>query len=1205
MRWLLRFRVCVIICLAVVLISAAVIFSIIRAVLPYATDYKNEIQQELSQQIGLPVEIHSIDAAIHGFSPRLKLIGMSVFDEKNKVPLFNFREAFVELDVIASIMRGQIIVDDVGLIGADLSIEKLSNNEWMVQGIRISSEGSSELPDQFLYMLKNADYLLHDSNIYYQDHTGEKLNLNLLDVNINVENNFNNHEIKFSMNLPEAYGQDLVVVASLQGDIESLVGDIYIEASQLNINQWNKKFSILDEYQIDSVVDIDLWVTLDKNNIQTLVTRFTAEDLVIKNKATNKQWRTNYLSTNLRYANNAGNQNITVTDFYFGEYLQPEWVQPVTIIANSDESSYSLSAGFLRIDDVRAMTEVFLNPEQLPELDQLKSHQIQADIYNLDLRLPKVISKQQLLDNLVLDASIIDFSIFDDNSNSKLSGMDAFLHYDDKQANIELGTQDAVLLMADSFRESFLIDVLQGSLIANYKDEVWTLTTNRLQLKNSHANTFSRLNIQLSSLDDIFVDVQTDFYDADGKNATHYLPVGVMDPALVDWLDMAVMDGYISAGSFILQGPLSDFPYYKHNGVFQVLLSLQDVNMQFLDSWPVLTEASATVNFHNQSLFVTNASGKTQGALLTNGSAEIIDLANPHLTVKTEAHGKSEDIQSYVWNSALDDILGDALRLFQLDGESHLSLKLDVPLNKDEVDVGIDGHLQFLNAELYYPSLGYELREINGVIDFTEDSVFADSMTAKIQNESVLLNAFTQQTDSGSEVVFHLDGVMSTDYLLQRYEWVPEDWASGESKWAIDIEIPYQPEDYLVHIKASSALQGAMFEMSDRVKKEQESKVLFSAEIDVLDNKGLQLVSKATVLTSDEEGATGRDVFDVFAVRNEDERWDFTIDSTFISGKGAFTEGLDKDTQIKLELENIDVYSLFFTDEDKNSKPLNPFDIPPLNWHAKKVLWNDMVFTDVQVETDWHKHGMLINTFSLKGNAMAFNASGTWLTSWRGSHETVLQGTVASSNLGDTLVGLNFPRSLDRCKYTATFDSKWPAEPYGLSWGNMKGKTSFKMTDGEILDVDPGAGGRLLGLLNIFKLTNRLLLDFDDVTREGFSFDSIKGDFEFVNGDGSLKDVDVIASAADINIFGSIGLVARDYGLLMRVKPHTDSLTFAGGALLGGVVVGAGLALIQKVFDLGIIGHNVYSITGDWDDPKVEKIIERSLIDDSTEEDDF
>ncbi|MFV9614580.1 MAG: YhdP family protein [Gammaproteobacteria bacterium] len=1208
MRWLLHFRVFIIICLAVVLISAAVTFSVIRAALPYATDYKNEIQQEISQQIGLPVEINSIDAAIHGFSPRLKLIGVSVFDKKNKVPLFNFQEAFVELDVLASIIRREVIIDDVGLVGADISIEKLSDNEWMIQGIKFTSEGSSELPDQFLYMLQNADYLLHDSNIYYQDHTGEKLNLTLLDVNINVENSFNNHDIKFSMNLPEAYGHDLAVVASLHGDINALTGDVFIEAHQLNIKQWNEKFTVSDEYQVNAILDVDLWLTLNKNNIQTLITQLAADDLSIRNKLTNKQWETEYLSTKLRYSNattnDSENWNIAVSDFYFGNQSQPAWVQPVSIIASYDDEHYYLSADFLRIHDVQEIAEVFLSEKQLPDLDRLKSYQLQADIYNLSLQLPKEMSKQQLLKHLDMDVSILNLSMFDKENDVRLSGIDATLHYDIEESFIDVMTENAEVEIKKIFRGPLFAKTISGKLKLEHDEDNWRLSSSQLQLINSHIKTFSRLDIQLSSEGNVFVDVQTNFTDAYGKYARHYVPVGVMSPRLVDWLDMAVTDGYVPEGVFILQGNLNDFPYKEHDGVFQVLFSPENVNMQFLKDWPLLTDASATVKFNNLSLVVKNAKGKTQQASLSNGYAEILNLPDPHLTVSTDADGKNEDIQSYVWNSALDNILGDALRLFQFDGDSRLNLTLEVPLNKKKINVGIDGNIKFSNTEIYYPALGYGLSEVNGVVDFTEDSISADSMKAKMQDKIVYINAMTKMGDSGREVIFYLDGVMQADYLLQRYEWLPEDWVSGDSMWRIDIEIPYKPEDYLVHIKANSLLEGAAFQLSDQVKKRPDRKIRFSTEIDVLDNNGLQLVSKVTTVSPNGEENKASDLLDLFAVRDEDNRWNFDINSKFITGKGAFTEGLDKDTQIQLELENIDVYALFVSENNNKSQPLNPSDFPSLSWKAKKVIWDDLAFTNAKLETNWHQHGMLINTFSLTGSEMIFNAHGTWLTSWRGLHETVLQGSISSSNLGNTLVGLNFPRSLDRCDYTATFDSKWPAEPYRLSWANMNGQVSFEMYDGEILDVDPGAGGRLLGLLNIFKLTNRLSFDFDDVTRKGFAFDSIKGDFEFVNGDGSLKNFDVIAPAADINMFGSIGLLDQDYGLLMRVKPHTDSLTFAGGVLLGGVVVGVGLALIQKVFDLGVIGHNVYSITGGWDDPKVEQIIERTLSDD-TEEDDF
>lgn len=1200
MQLVLRLRVFIIICLAVILITTAVIFSVLRAALPYATGYKNEIQQELSAQIGLPVEINSIDAAIHWFSPRLKLIGVSVYDEKNKVPLFNFREAFVELDVIASIVRGEIIVDDVGLIGADLSIEKLSGDKWLLQGIEFGSDGESELPEQFLYMLQNADYLLHDSNIYYQDHTGEKLNLNLLDVNIDVRNNFNNHDIKFSMNLLESYGRDLAVVANLHGDIDSLEGDVYIDANELNISQWNNKLNISDTFQTDGVVDIKLWVTVEGSKIKTMFTQLAAKNLQLVNNETGKSWRTKYLSTNLRFVDDEGLRSVAVSDFYYGEELKPAWVKPVTVLAHEDDENYYLSADFLRLQDLPVIAEVFLNERQLKDLEKIKAYHVKADVYNLNLLLPKEMAAQNMLENASLEFSLIDFSMINEAGDIDISGIDGTAHYANMHADIDIQSIDAKVILNNLFREPLFAETIRGKVNLDYIDNNWRLASDRLQIKTEHINTFTRMDARISSAEEIFVDAQTDFYEADGKYTSRYLPVGIMSPGLVKWLDMAITDAYVPSGSFLLHGKLKDFPYKDNNGVFQVVFPVQDVKMQFLENWPSLIDTSATVKFNNQSLQVTDVKGKTLNAALSGGLVDIKNLAEPHLTVITDAHAGNDDIQSYIWNSALDDVLGDTMRLLQFEGDSDLKLKIDVPLYKEEVDVAIDGHIDFINTELYYPALGYEITAINGALDFTGDSVFADSMNAVMHGEDVTINAFTRDGKTGREVVFHLDAVMGADYLLQRYEWIPVDWFSGKSLWAVDLELPYDPVDYLVSIKANSSLENVVLQVSDKVSKSGNSKVDLSLDIKVLENQGLHVKAKAGL--NDPAGTGDKDIFDVFASRDGKHVWNFDIDSKYIAGQGAFTEGLGKETQVKLDLANIDLHALFYTKDNTGSKPFRPRNLPPLNWDAEKVIWGDWVFTDVRVETNWHEHGMLINTLAMKGPAMTFDARGTWLTSWRDVHETVLEGTITSSNIGQTLTGLGFERSINRGQYKAEFNSKWPAEPYALSWANMKGKTTFEMQDGEILEADPGTGGRLLGLLNIFKLTNRLTLDFDDVTREGFSFDSINGEFEFVNGDGSLKNFDVSAPAADINMFGSVGMVKRDYGLLMRVKPHTDTLTFAGGTLLGGVVVGAGLALIQKIFDLGVIGHNVYSITGSWDDPVIEKIIERTQ--DTAEDDD-
>ena len=1209
MRWLIRFRICIIICLAVVLISAAVIFSVLRAVLPYATGYKNEIQLEISKQIGLPVEIESIDAAIHWFSPRLKLIGVSIYDEKNKVPLFNFREAFVELDVVASVMHGNVIVADVGLIGADISIEKLSETEWSVQGIKFTSGGSSELPERFVYMLQNSDYLLHDSNIYYQDHTGDKLNLSLLDINMDVRNDFNNHKIKFSMNLPESYGKSLVVVADLHGDFDLLDGDVYIEAQQLKVKQWNKKFNLLNKYQVDTTLDINIWGTLDNSNIESLVAQLTAKDLSVVNSKTKKSWQTKYLSTKFRYVKEGENLYLAVSDFHFGSKEKAAWGRPATILASDEGDYYHLSADFLRVEDLQQIADVLLTTglkqkiEQSLKIDKvedLNAYQLKADIYNLNLQIPKDMSEQNLFDKLTVEAVLSDFSMANHADGFKLTGFDGALKYSKQHAVIDLQTKDAVVEYKELFLESIVVGILQGQLMLDRIDDDWRVNAGQLQLRNDHINTFSRFDLNVSAENKIFVDMQIDFYDAYGKYAKHYLPVGIMSTGLVDWLNMAVTDGHVPEGQLIMYGELDKFPYADHSGVFQTMFTAHDVSMKFLEEWPVLTSGSAIIKFDNQSLFVTKMKAKTHDAEMLDGSATFLDLNHPHLTVEIEAHGKNEELQSYIWSSPLDDVLGDAMRLFQLEGKNNLALTVEIPLDKDQVDVTIDGHLTLIDTGIYYPTLGYELNGINGVIDFTEKNIFADSIVAQFNNKPVSINAFTENGDSGNQVVYHLDGDISIDYLLQRYEWIPKDWLSGQSAWSMNFEIPYQPKDYLVRITANSFLEDVVVQMSDKVRKPSASKRDFSAEINILDGGDLQVSASFNDAGADK---SSDHLIDLFAVRNAEKIWSFDVKSGYMTGKGELTEGLGKDTQFILDLDEVNVHALFFSKNKKASKPLMPSNFPPLTWQAKKILWDDWTFTDVKLETGWNKHGMLINEFSLKGPAMTFDARGSWLTAWNGSHETVMQGSISSTNCGETLVGLGYQRSLDHCEYNATFNSKWPAEPYALSWSNMKGETSFEMKKGEILEVDPGTGGRLLGLLNIFKLANRLVFDFNDVTREGFAFDTIKGDFEFVNGDGSLKNFDVSAPAADINMFGSIGMVKHDYGLLMRVKPHTDSLTFAGGFLMGGVVVGTGLALIQKVFDLGVIGHNVYSITGTWDEPIIEKIIEREV--DTSDEEDF
>ncbi len=1256
------------------LIFSAVIFSVLRATLPYATGYKTEIQQEISRQIGLPVEIGSIDAAIHWFSPRLKLLNVSILDKNNKLHLFDFKEAFVELDVTASLLRGEIIVGDVGLIGTKISIEKLSDKDWLVQGIKFSREGDSEIPEQFIYMLKNSDYLLHDSEIYYQDHTGEKLTVSLLDVNINVVNSFNTHDIKLSTSLPHEYGENLAIVANLRGDFDSLYGDIYVEANSININQWNKKFKFLKDYQLNSIVDAAVWGVLEGNEVSRLITSFSASNFSIANLATNKTWQTNYLTANMRYLQGGENRQLAISNFYFGEESNAKWNQSVTLLLGENKSNYYFNADFLRLNDLHDIADVIFDSEADADFNKIKAYHLQGDIYNLSLRsaksklnnssssglllakseevisyevapqksLPQVVasqkpdvsqanslqkesqyvgsrhneqaSKYNFIDGLYLDAIVNNFSMRDEKNNFSVKGIDALVHYENNVGNISLATNDAEVDFNKLFRAPIVADVITGDLVLSLAKNDWEISSEHLQIKNQDINTFTRLNLQSVAKGPIAVDIQTDFYDAYVKHTHKYLPVGIMRKGLVTWLDSAVTNGYVPSGKFILNGDLQDFPYRENNGVFQVLFSVKNLNMKYLEKWPVLTNTTAQLKFHNASLNVEDIKSTTQNALLHRGSVIINNLADPYIKVVTNVRARNTDIQSYIWNSPLDDKLGESMRLFHMDGDSNLNLKIGIPLESKHKAVSVDGRLVFDDAEIYYPEMNYAINQINGVVDFTNDTIFSDSIEAYIEGNPVSISASTHSTGKGKEITFHLDGVVNANYLFNHYDWVPENWFSGSSFWSIDFELPASKGENLLRVNANSLLDNVVINISDEVQKPAGEKIDFNVKIDVMKDNQLTIDAKAK--ETKKQNAKQINILDFYARHNKNKIWNIDVESEYLSGVIEFAANFNKTSQIKLDLDKVDLSALLVVEgEGKPKKPLSPTDFPALNWKAAKVIWNDWTFSDAVLTTDWNKSGMIINTFVFRSTAFSFDGTGSWLTtslvpstapsstSSKMIAETFLQGKITSDNLGDALTAFGYERSIDRSDFNSAFNIQWAAEPYALTWDNILGTVSFDMREGEILDVNPGTGGRLLGLMNIFKLTSRLAFDFDDVYRKGFSFDSISGELEFAGGKGSLKKFDVSAPAADINMFGSLGLSKQDYNLLMHVKPHTDTLTFAGGALLGGVAVGAGLALIQKIFDLGVLGHNVYSITGGWDDPVIEEIVEKTL--NTNEEDDY
>ena len=124
MGWIRKLRICLVSSVAVALIVLAVAFTLLRTLLPYATGYIAEIEQGISEQIGLPVSIGSLDADMHWFTPRLKVLDLVIYKENGEEKLFTLTEANFSLAYLESIRFLMPMVGDISLHGAELFIER-------------------------------------------------------------------------------------------------------------------------------------------------------------------------------------------------------------------------------------------------------------------------------------------------------------------------------------------------------------------------------------------------------------------------------------------------------------------------------------------------------------------------------------------------------------------------------------------------------------------------------------------------------------------------------------------------------------------------------------------------------------------------------------------------------------------------------------------------------------------------------------------------------------------------------------------------------------------------------------------------------------------------------------------------------------------------------------------------------------------------
>jgi len=271
---------------------------------------------------------------------------------------------------------------------------------------------------------------------------------------------------------------------------------------------------------------------------------------------------------------------------------------------------------------------------------------------------------------------------------------------------------------------------------------------------------------------------------------------------------------------------------------------------------------------------------------------------------------------------------------------------------------------------------------------------------------------------------------------------------------------------------------------------------------------------------------------------------------------------------------------------------LDPASVPPIRLAIDDLRYGTVALGRVQAASRRVPGGLSVDLLQVRAPDHRIDVTGRW-TGRGASARTAFEADVESEDFGRLASGLGFAGSIVGGQGRVDFDAAWPGAPNAFQVAQLQGAMRIALRDGQLVEVEPGAG-RVLGLLSVAELPRRLTLDFRDFFSRGFGFNRIAGDIRFGNGTARGDNLVIDGPAAEIRIRGSADLVARTHDQDIEVLPKTGNVLPAVGALtLGpvGVAVGAvANAVLRK--PLAEMGARNYHVSGPWQDPKVE-VVER------------
>lgn len=802
---------------ASLIILFAVTISLFKFALPYADDYKTDIEEYLLTNFNAQISIGKIDVTWQSSGPVIILHELKVSPTPSTPLDIAIKKTEVEINFWQSLLEQRFASSTFLLDGLDAKI-----NSDVFYNVRPKSNGGQLFENlSHLFLSQLRSFKVINSLVEVRHKQGRTQNYEI--DSLRWFNDGNRHQASGELYVDGFANNSATLIVDLYGQRrQNIFGQIYLEASKLDISPWLTQF-ITEHVSLESSeANVKVWGNVKDGLVNDVVAE-VSESGIHWQKAEKKQYL-GVKSAKLQWSKSNTGWSVFSNDIILNNGETEYDGFHLSAFSKGENTQLSVTEG-----DIQPISRLFSLFSVTKGLGILAESEIngELDFFKLKLDQNSKVQAATHISNLSLIPTIAENSAY-----LAIDGLNLNGYWSDKEGWFELTGQDNKFHTQDTFSQDFNYSEFSVMTHVKHTDNGITVNLPKITVKNQDVN----INVvaQYTHFDTPNFTLYGEVEGPKLGSIRQYLPKYLIPTETYDYLMSAIEKGRGELTQVAISGdptkmPYSDVSNSSNYGTFVLKALIKEGQFKFDPTWPAIENMDAQLLIKDSLMTIKVDAGQFSSLKIDHDTEADIALDAQQLKLELSLTPKKlmlEDFHSLIETTPLENILGDVFEFVKLNGESSASVNISIPFSNEPNSEGkvpevlAWGSVTTNNAKLSLPEINLNFEDVNSTVTFENSTFKVESKDSRLFKLPISLEVNGYEKDDSYFIDANLLAESERDTIASKHPLKLMNYFDGEQTSLVNVSVNIESDGFQYFVDGSSDLTNTSYDVTKSIVKE-------------------------------------------------------------------------------------------------------------------------------------------------------------------------------------------------------------------------------------------------------------------------------------------------------------------------------------------------------------------------------------------------